>query len=218
MDKKTRWKIYYQKNKERLKKRAKDYYRTNLEKYKMAHIKWYKIHGAEWRKKNIEKVRASGRKYANKYYKEHPELMKARTRSRANKVIQTRYRLKHRKECIKRCVDWARRKRDTDTNYRLNWLLRSRILSAIKKQLGDKAYKTIELLGCSIQVVREHIERQFRDGMTWKNHGKVWEIDHIQPVSSFDLTMPKEQKKAFNYKNLQPLIKKENRLKGSKTG
>lgn len=38
----------------------------------------------------------------------------------------------------------------------------------------------------------------------------MWHIDHIKPISKFDLTNIEEQKKCFNYKNLQPLWSKEN--------
>ena len=43
--------------------------------------------------------------------------------------------------------------------------------------------------------------------MTWENHGEVWEIDHINPCASFDLTDIKQQKQCFHYTNLQPLFK-----------
>jgi hypothetical protein len=37
--------------------------------------------------------------------------------------------------------------------------------------------------------------------------GGVWEIDHIKPCASFDLTDIKQQKECFHYTNLQPLFK-----------
>ena len=82
---------------------------------------------------------------------------------------------------------------------------------------NNKTSKSLELLGSTIQEAREHLEKQFKEGMTWDNHGhKGWHIDHIIPCASFDLTDPEQQKKCFHYTNLQPLWAKENISKGSK--
>jgi len=51
--------------------------------------------------------------------------------------------------------------------------------------------------------------------MSWGNYGE-WHIDHIKPISSFDLTNEYELKKAFHYSNTQPLLAKENLSKGNK--
>jgi hypothetical protein len=52
--------------------------------------------------------------------------------------------------------------------------------------------------------------------MNWSNHGIIWEIDHIKPCASFDLTKLEEQKKCFHHTNLQPLFKIDNRKKSNK--
>ena len=52
--------------------------------------------------------------------------------------------------------------------------------------------------------------------MNWDNYGIVWEIDHIKPCDSFDLTNDEQQKQCFHYKNTRPLLISENRSKGSK--
>lgn len=80
---------------------------------------------------------------------------------------------------------------------------------------GFKSAKTKELLGYTFEEARAHIESQFTKGMSWENYGE-WEIDHIKPVSSFDLTDPVQQKECFNYKNLQPLWWWDNIAKGKK--
>ena len=52
--------------------------------------------------------------------------------------------------------------------------------------------------------------------MNWSNHGSYWEIDHIIPCDSFDLTDIEQQKQCFHYTNLQPLTVSENRSKKNK--
>lgn len=101
-----------------------------------------------------------------------------------------------------------------DINFRLANALRSRVRGAFKSG-GEKAEKTMELLGCSVQHVKDHLESQFTEGMTWENQGE-WHIDHIRPCASFDLEDPEEQKKCFHWTNLQPLWALDNLRKGAK--
>jgi hypothetical protein len=79
-----------------------------------------------------------------------------------------------------------------------------------------KLESSLVLLGCKTEELKKHIESLFVDGMNWLNYGE-WEIDHIRPCSSFDLSDPKQQKECFHYTNLQPLWKQDNRLKSDKT-
>lgn len=73
------------------------------------------------------------------------------------------------------------------------------------------------LTGCDWKSLREHLESQFTDGMTWINYGvHGWHIDHIKPLSAFDLTNEQEIKTAFHYSNLQPLWAAENIRKHNK--
>lgn len=65
----------------------------------------------------------------------------------------------------------------------------------------------------------EHLEKNFKGGMTWENYGENgWEIDHIEPDSwfrynSFD---DEEFKKAWALSNLQPMWAAQNRSKGNR--
>jgi len=119
----------------------------------------------------------------------------------------------------KKNPDWYRNyNRDrykNDPNYKLRECLRGRMRFVLKNCKGQKSASTIELLGCSIEYAREHLENQFIEGMTWDNHGE-WHIDHIIPCAAFDLTKEEEQRRCFHYTNLQPLWAEDNLKKGAK--
>ena len=68
----------------------------------------------------------------------------------------------------------------------------------------SKSAHTMELIGCSIEFLKEYIANKFTEGMSWDNYGE-WNLDHIRPCSSFDLSEKKKKKECFCYKNLQPL-------------
>lgn len=75
----------------------------------------------------------------------------------------------------------------------------------IKSSFRDgytKKSKTQEILGCSYEEFKIHIESQFIEGMTWKNHGE-WHLDHKIPVS-WGKTED-EIIKLNHYTNFQPL-------------
>ena len=95
--------------------------------------------------------------------------------------------------------------------------IRTRIRNAFK--INSKTSSTESLLGCTMQFFRNYIENKFANGMSWDNYGNKknqWSLDHIYPISKFDLTKEEEQKKAFHYKNCQPLWAIENFKKSDK--
>jgi hypothetical protein len=92
--------------------------------------------------------------------------------------------------------------------------LRSRLNKAIKGNY--KLGSAVKDLGCSINELREYLEVQFQPGMTWNNWSRDgWHIDHIKPLSSFNLTNREELLKAVHYSNLQPLWAKDNLVKSN---
>lgn len=109
----------------------------------------------------------------------------------------------------------AKIRRETDLNFKLKCNLRRRVNRALEN--NSKSASTMELIGCSIEFLKEHLQNQFKEGMTWENYGIYgWHIDHIIPCTSFNLVDPEQQKKCFHYTNLQPLWAEENLRKGSK--
>lgn len=118
------------------------------------------------------------------------------------------YRQNHR---IERAI-YERERRVNDIGFRLKAIIRNKIRQSIRD--GRSYGHSIDLLGCSIEEVRKHIERQFKPGMSWDNWGvHGWHIDHIIPLAYFDFTDHEQQKRAFHYTNLQPLWAKDNMIK-----
>lgn len=104
-----------------------------------------------------------------------------------------------------------------DVNFRLMETYRKRIQESIKNQTACKNLTTLELLGCSIEKCRLHIEKQFQKGMDWTNYGlHGWHIDHRIPCASFDFRDPEQQKACFHFTNLQPLWAEDNMKKSDK--
>jgi len=89
--------------------------------------------------------------------------------------------------------------------------VRSRILTAIK----NKSKHTIEYLDCNC---RDYLKWLLNNDAryTYENYGNEWHIDHVIPVSKFDITNHEEQLLAFNWRNTMPLSVKENLSKNNK--
>lgn len=68
-----------------------------------------------------------------------------------------------------------------------------------------------EYLGCSYETAAAHITAQLPKEWTWADYGKVWEIDHIRPLSDFNLLDDEQLRAACHYTNLRPLGVEENR-------
>ncbi len=99
---------------------------------------------------------------------------------------------------------------------KLATLGRSRIKSILKLKGINKRNTSFELLGCSANFLKQHLESQFALGMNWENYGNKknqWSIDHIIPCTAFDLHDLEQQKQCFHYSNLQPLWWEDNMAK-----
>lgn len=103
--------------------------------------------------------------------------------------------------------EYKKRRRKIDPIYKLHDDLRSRISQSLKKYLNDKKESTLTYLGISISEFISYIENQFLPEMSWDNRGKIWELDHIIPISFFDLSIEENIYKCFHYSNHQPLFK-----------
>jgi hypothetical protein len=151
----------------------------------------------------------------NKYYQDNKEekLNYAKQYRNKNKNKCSEYFSINAEKIYKQRAKREKQKRNTDIGFRIQSNLRKRLYRAITT--NKKYQSTLEYLGCSIEELKIHLEKQFKKGMTWNNYGK-WHIDHIKPCASFDLSLETEQKICFHYTNLQPLWAIENIKKSNK--
>ena len=89
--------------------------------------------------------------------------------------------------------------------------VRSRIFSAIK----NKSKHTISYLGCNCSDYLKWLLKN-NNSYTFENYGKEWHIDHVIPISKFDITNEEQQLLAFNWRNTMPLSVEENLKKNNK--
>ncbi len=202
-------------------KKYRDAYRENNGKSIAARKK-------EYRQKHKKEIA----EYSKRYREEHSKECNARNRryDREHKEERRRYFLSYGKNNRERLAEYAKQyrrnnrqkinkylrdRRKTDIRYRIAKNLQSRIQRAVRLHGSRKSERTMKLLGCHVEELIKHLESQFLPGMTWQNYGKKWHIDHIRPCVSFNLVDIEEQKKCFNYTNLQPLWAEDNLKKSS---
>lgn len=178
---------YYEENKDDINKRRRE---NKTPEQRSAAVK----RTAEWRIKNPEKHKKNREKESEK---------------------------RHIKRIERRKEKGVNEKKNANIQTKIAENLRSALRQAIKK--NAKRGRTIENLGCSIKELKQRFENIFYCHpeadkiMTWKNYGKRgWHIDHIIPLSAFDLTDEKQVKIACHYTNLQPLWAEENLRKHAK--
>lgn len=146
-------------------------------------------------KEYIEKNREAYNSYQNQYKKDN-NYKSQKKYNQANKDILLQ------KSYIRR-----NKKVKNDPLYKLRLRISTDICNRLKKCLASKKTQTIEYLGCPFDQYKTYLESLFTPEMSWENWGSIWEIDHIIPVSSFDLTQEENIYKAFNHQNTQPLFK-----------
>jgi hypothetical protein len=101
----------------------------------------------------------------------------------------------------------------TDPVFKFLNTQRSKIRQALKKR---KTNHTIEYLGCTAEEFYDWMYFQFDENFTFENHGKEWHIDHVIPISHFNLENIDEQYQCLNWRNTMPLSVQENLSKNNK--
>lgn len=166
--------------------------------------------------KNADNISAKHRAY----YSQNKSAALARSREsylrKKDSVLeyQKEYKLKNADSIREKARHYVSRKRKTDIEWRLRDLLRKRLKNALKYKKVETSF--VRDLGCSISFLKDFIESKFSAGMDWSNHGpksNQWQLDHIVPLFTFDLTDKDQFLKACHYTNLQPLWYKDHLIK-----
>lgn len=157
-------------------------------------------------------------KMRDKYYKDKDTILSRNKKWRDNnpdkiREIKKKEYLKNKDKYSKRRKIYENNKLKTDPYFKFMHQLRCRLRIAIKNKY--KSGSAVNDIGCSSKEAYDYISSKFKDGMSWENYGK-WHIDHIKPLSSFNLENREEFLKAVNYTNLQPLWAKDNLSKGNR--
>jgi len=160
-----------------------------------------------WTKKNPEWVYNRHKKWREENPDKVKELKKNWLDKNPEKRKQYRENYKPRKQ------EQRKERRDSDPVFNLTNRLRCRLWKYLKILNITKKNKTFDIVGCSPQFLKEHLETQFTDGMSWDNRCE-WHIDHIIPLSS--AKTEDELYKLCHYENLQPLWAENNLKKSNK--
>jgi hypothetical protein len=198
------------------------------QKYREEHIEIIKQKTQQYYQKNREVIKEKSKKY-RKEHKQYIKLWKQKNylKNKIKILSQMKiYRQNHKPEAKEYAKKYNKENRKQLNKYIRKYLenplklliarSRNRMWSVLKGK--TKSDTTKKLIGCSIEDLKKHLERQFTKGMSWSNWGrgwnnkgkKQWHVDHIIPCASFDLRITEQQKICFNYSNLQPLWAEDN--------
>ena len=120
------------------------------------------------------------------------------------------------KECAKKSrVEIRKNRKLLEIHYKILLSLKTRLKNEFKRRGYSKPEgKTYEdIIGCDAIMLKEHLEKQFVDGMSWDNYGD-WEVDHIFPLSKSE--NQESYEKNSHYTNIRPLFTIANRCKSDK--
>jgi hypothetical protein len=137
--------------------------------------------------KNKNQISLQNREYKNTYSREYYQLNK-------NMIFEK-----------------EKERYNNDIQFRLSKIYRNRLNNYLKDELTSMKY-----LYCTISELKKFIEIQFDIHMNWENRSKLWELDHVIPISKFNLQLTEHKNICFHWCNLKPISTIQNRKKSNK--
>jgi hypothetical protein len=194
-------KLYYQQNKERLKKEALERYNNNTEYYKQKFKESYLTETQEQRDKRKQKT--------VEWIDTNKELVNKKN---------LEYYYKNKETLLPNIIKYHHNKYKNNPLHKLRTILSVAINQQLKSINSIKNKRSLEIVGLeSWELLKEHIEHQWIEGMDWTNYGnkkESWSIDHIIPISTAQTE--EEVYKLNHYTNLRPMWHIDNIKKGNK--
>ena len=211
----------YLKNKESILTRIKDYHKNNAEKVALKKKEYWDINKTEINKKR------------NEYFAEYRKPTKNPLKDKKTKIPKdlTDYRKAYYQVNKEKLSQYAKdysdkrnernkERKATEPLFKLKTNIRQLIRSTIQNKGYKKSNKSEQILSCTFEQFKLHLESKFEDWMNWNNYGnpkdkifelnKTWDIDHIVPISK---ALTEEDVVRLNhYTNLQPLCSYTNRF------
>jgi len=153
----------------------------------------------QWRENN----RGRFNEIQRNYRETHADEIKAKRTSPKGRKYNRLYNAKMRKDPV----------------YRMRANVSRQVSHALFRESGSKrGESTFKHLPYTPEQLKEHLQAQFDENMTWDNYGDYWHIDHIHPQSllPYDSLEHPNFQKCWALDNLQPLEKIENIRKSNK--
>jgi hypothetical protein len=166
----------------------KGYYKNNADKIK--------IKSKTYRENNPEKIKAIQKEYG----KNNPEKFRAYRKNNSNKLKKQNK--EWRENNPEKRKEYIKNHKQANPEFKLLENLRDRLRKALNGNY--KSGHTVDMLGCSISDLKSYL------GITDCYDGRKQHIDHIIPCSLYDLSVPLEQYKCFNWRNLRLISATEN--------
>lgn len=141
-------------------------------------------------------------------------LSKAKREKYRDKIKKDKkdYYERNKQKIISKVYSYKKNKLKTDPAFKLLNSIRKRFKLVFKQESFSKRKE--EILGCSFADLKIYLESQFSETMNWNNYGKLWNIDHIIPVSLLS-DHPDKVNLIFNWRNHQPIFSGDNVRKGN---
>lgn len=187
--------------------------------YKLKHKEQYKAYYKKYQENNRERIKQLRKDYRQQNLEQILEYQRKHYWQNREKYLE--YKRKEREEKgeeikARQRIWYANNKERlaelrNNPNYKINHAISLGIYYSLKENKLEQHWE--DLVPYTLQELKEHLESQFDENMTWDNYGSYWEVDHIIPKSLFNFTSyeDREFKICWSLMNLRPLEKIANR-------